>query len=253
MAKIIEFIGLPGVGKTTTFKHLSNYWNSSNYWTPYQKCEFPKYKPQLSLRSKIKNLMLLKVQKEIIIPNFTSLYQEKFIKDNQYFMDCLWYATAGLKVNKLGKDHRLKSFDFILTLIAKNQFIKEYNKAEYCIIDEGLLHNISLVTSENENLDKFKEQVEEILEKTKLVDVVFYFKTDVDIIVKRLINRNSIPFPYEGMDESQLKNLFLSSIQKKDICCELLDKYKIPYFEIDAEMNPAENAKNIIGILNSLA
>lgn len=184
---LVEFIGLPGSGKTTYLKNLKQ---QSNDIIDRKSLE----KVTVSFSSFIK--FAIKNRSLFFIFGLGTLYN--FELDLKR-----WYALI------IGVHATLKQF-------AKIDEVNKSNTKKNIIMDEGLLQrslSIFYFNPRKLNLYFFKKTIKTIL-KLKIIDEVIYLNINPITSIERCLNRtDGLPYRYKKFDISSLKSKFNNTIK----------------------------------------
>ena len=224
--KVVEFYGLPGVGKTTTANLLINLYLEKGYRVPSIK--------QLQNFKSFKRLHLLTLPKILLFSLFCLI---KF----KTLIDLMMLSkNQGFSFKK--RVHR--SVILLKTLFT----VQRFKKYDLLILDEGIKQNLwSLFL--NSQIKKIDEII--VLEQKQLVKLETHFlivletslKTVIDRIQSRIKTSKQTRFNY--MSSKELK----VTLEKNLINYETLKNLSKNHLIINAKKNPEENA---IYIFNEL-
>lgn len=247
--KIIEFIGPPGVGKSTIFKSLCKRWNSHANWI-YQDQLLLIEKPRISAPKIWLEYQLRKFVKKTGNRNINVDFGLRFVDNNRALVQFLWdhiaYSSA---YNQDDAGHKFRSAHFLFKDFCRYQAIWESNSSRPCIIDEGLFVKSFFIL---DNSQTITDAINSYFQLLNLPHAVIYINTiQTDIITDRLINRKKVIASHRGKD----KNALQDDIQKWQflfsLIIEKLESHDIPVFYIDALRPIKENIILIDKFLNA--
>lgn len=161
---IIELFGLPGCGKSTFVKENLKK-DSINVGKKY-----------IYSDSRLKrNINKMRLCFTLLFTNVKKFYK------------CLKIISK-FKFNSLKL--RIKMTQYLISNVSMIELVKRNEKDKNCFLDEGIL-NVIWALSYNSNISE-KEIDGIILELEEYIgEKIIYINTDVDIILKRLLDRNN--------------------------------------------------------------
>lgn len=246
MTKYIELIGVPGVGKTTTYNFLGTKAAKNDKWILYE--DLIKYKVTdiKNLKAVVKQYIGKITRLNAITPNMNTL--DNYFQSNPQLMELFWERIAK-KENNLGKDLRFYSVNYIMAVIEKIQNIKDAKLSRYCILDEGLVHNVNYFTNQNSTL----KQISSVLDIMDLPKAVVYFDGELDIIIDRTLMRGKLRPRDENLSsKKELINSRLRSIQEKELYVEAIQSKDIPLLKLEARESVMAKSERIQSFIQSL-
>lgn len=258
MAKVIEFIGYPGAGKTTTYNELCKLWKRNDVWIPYSKCKFPNQKKSELIITYIKSLRpAVRHKRPLISKTLREDALSRFVNENQQFMDLFLagLASEGAEMNM--KNKRFWIMKFLMTIFVKEQLSRDIDKYSYCVMDEALLQNVRFTILKEKD---YEEGLEKVVKFLGIEGVVFYLELKKEIAMERCLKRFKIRKGKSIYKEKSEKEILLeyekeynektNEISKK---IKVLEHYRnIQLYKIDASKSPVVNAKEMKYILDSL-
>lgn len=251
MAKYVEFVGVPGVGKSTTYEYLRSSYVNNSKWIPYEELCKNDY-----LRGKgIKEFLITSLIKRIKPSALSKKSHDrnvlnKAINKNPELIELFWQTISKCE-NINGEELRFYGVNYIRAILEKIQNIREESSDKYCIIDEGLIHNINYFTA-NVPSSELELQVSEILSFMDLPSAVIYFNGDVTTIVKRTVERGSLRLRDKSLTIEELLNSRKESIKEKCIYINAVKSKNIPVLSLDTKDTVKNNSNRIISFINGL-
>lgn len=251
MAKIVEFVGPPGIGKSTTYEELCKKWTPNNTWVPYNICALSSPNKNTTIKSQIKKLVF---KQNLPSPEKKLLKEarEKFIDENPDFINILWNAISNKPLHVTGRDIRYDSMRFMMKICARAQLMMEYNKSKYCVIDEGFIQNITFTVNNKNNGNYYEELNASIELVKKYTDVVFNFTVNLNALLDRIHRRQKRTFLQENLTYHQISERMEDSIQNKTLITEILEEKNIPVYTVDSSKSAQYNCNEIKRILDTL-
>jgi len=245
-SNIIEFIGPPGIGKSTIYKSLCKKWNAQANWTHEDRLLLTK-KPPVSNTKVWLEYQVKKIIKKNGSNNIQVDYGLRFAERNKALAQFLWdhlSCSNTYGTEEIGK--KLRSAYFLFRDFCRYQAIWDINSDKPCLIEEGLLVKSFLILPDEHAMTNL---IEEYVPLLVLPRAVFYINTmNIDLIVDRLLTRKKIIASHKGKD----RNSLLADIQKWQFLYKLiikkLEQFKVPVYCIDG-LRPVE--ENVI-LINDL-
>ncbi|MBT0812299.1 hypothetical protein KIH41_13520 [Litoribacter ruber] len=248
MAKYVEFIGVSGVGKSTTYRYLFKNYKTSLPWIPYEEL----CKDQYHHTNSFKNFLeyrLYKLYKPNHIPRIPHNQESlnKFVNQNREFLENFWNTMYNCK-----EDVNLRFYktNYIRDIIEKIQNVKDSAYKKYCIIDEGLIHNLNYFI--NPRIPPTETEVERLLNLIELPDGIVYFKGEIDNIMSRTMNRGSLRAGEKNLSSEDLVLKKTQSIKEKSLFIDCIKKSQIPILTVHAQDSISTKADKIMEFLSTL-
>jgi len=251
MAKYIEFVGVPGVGKSTTYEFLKTSYVKTSNWIPYEELCKNKYKYRKGIKEFLISFLINKIR-----PNALSkkghdrIVLNKAIKKNPELIELFWQTIFKCE-NINGEELRFYGVNYIRAILEKIQNIKEETSDKYCIVDEGLIHNINYFIPDT-SASQIELQVSKILSLMDLPNAIIYFYGDASTIVKRTIERGSLRLRDKFLTPEELLKSRRKSIKEKSIYIDAVKSRNIPVLSLDTNDSLKNNSSRIISFINGL-
>ena len=248
MAKIVEFFGPPGVGKSTIFKEIElrrkkNFkWITSKYWSQatFEKNKYFSFNFYKGLITK-NNIDTLKLKDA----------GNRFIVQYPEFMDACWQNIIHkhrVSHNKL--DIRFQKAIHLQTEIQKIQMLRENDVDKICLLDEGVVHLIPNALYKSSNLLEEYEEIRLLINIIPLPEAVISIDTDAKEIAQRLSKRSKVISMYKNLDISELEILSEIDRERRSIIIDILENHGTPILKIDSSLDIATNAEKIISFMD---
>lgn len=142
---IIEFIGPPGIGKSSIYKTLCQKWNRKNNWIHQDALLAPKRPGLLHLTQwLIYNFQVLFGRK--LVKSLPNEYGLRFINNHRELAAFCWHHLSDPAFfNDRALDMRFRSAYLLFADFCRYQAIWESPYQRPCIMDEGLLQKSFLI------------------------------------------------------------------------------------------------------------
>lgn len=248
MARIIEFIGVSGVGKSTTYKSLGSKYSKGANWKLHDQLWKEENSASELLKSNLK-YYLKKVMKPGSLGNFQINEElvKRFIAANSQLSDLFW-QSLGRRESYYGQDLRFYEVDYIRYVFQKIQRVKESQFSGFCILDEGLIHNLNYFTPQPSS----PKEVLKILDLFDLPHAVVFFQADIKILMKRISKRKSLINRDLGLSQEELLQSRQTSIKEKQVFIEALKERNVPVLQLEAREGLKHKTNRIFSFLKEL-
>lgn len=248
MARIVELVGSPGVGKTTLYREMEYRWNKKRNWVPGEYL-YPKEKSG----SESPGTFILNVFRQItgrkqkVDTSAMKEAGERFVTLYPEYMDECWNnINCSQKKNLNGLDLRFQKISYLYRLTQKIQTLTEINSDKIAMVDEGLIH---FLTSK---LYYKEEEIENLLQIMPLPDAVISIETDLQENTKRLMQRKKVIPMHKLLIGSELEKITHIDHYKRVIVNRILETMDIPFLKIDSTHKIAGNVDKIMNFVESL-
>jgi len=255
MANYIELVGVPGVGKTSTYKYLKNLQTENDNWKIFEDI-FKKPQPQqVGLKKKfqtlIKGLLGLPTAPKVqMVPDNNVL--DDFMAENEELIELFWETTMTKNQNIYGKDLRFHSVYYMMMVFKNLQAIKNQKTKKCYVLDEGLILNLNYFT--NGDLEEPKDsQISKVLDMIFLPSGVVLFEGDVDTIIERTKTRGKLKPRDEYLSEEMLRKSREDTAIEKLYYVKAVEGRNVPIIRLNAQDSIESKAKIIADFAESLA
>lgn len=254
MAKIVELVGAPGVGKTTLYKEIEACWNKNYNWMPSQYF-YPKKKitPANSGSLIINILRRIRDRDGKIDMRLMEEAGARFVELYPKYIDACWNNISCMqKKNLNGLDLRFQKVSYFYKLFQKIQTLREQNISKIAIVDEGLIHILASILCQRENLKEEKEEIDRLLQTMPLPEGIVSIETDVEENLKRLMQRKKVIPMHKSLHNGQLKNITRLDHNKRAIVNSIIESRNLPLLRINSADEIAINVSKIISFAENL-
>lgn len=254
MAKIVELMGSPGVGKTTIYQEMSGEWNKNYNWIPSEFL-FPKEKLVLENYSRfILNVLRLIMGKRG--PVDTTAMEDagaRFIGLYPDYIDRCWNNINCIhRKNENGLDLRFQKISYLYKLIQKIQILRERESNQIAVVDEGLVQLITSSLCKKAALAETKEEIENFLQIMPLPDGIVSIETNLEENTKRLLQRKKVISMHKSLVQGQLEKVVCIDHERRATINTILDTRAIPFLRINSSDKVATNVSKIINFVENL-
>lgn len=254
MARYIELVGVPGVGKTSTYNYLKNLQTEKDEWKLLEDLFRTPVLIQpnfnLWLKNSIKYLLGLPTIPKIKIAHNTKVLDD-FIAQNDELIEIFWEVTVSKNHNIDGKDLRFHSVYYMMSIFQNLQAIKDYSSDKCFILDEGLILNLNYFTNEalEETLDR---QISHVLDRIYLPAGVVLFEGDLETIIERTKNRGILKPRDQNLSDDKLRISREETAIEKRRFVQAVERRNIPIMALNATDTIESKAKEITAFAGSL-
>lgn len=247
----IEFIGVSGIGKSTTYRYLGKKYRNSSKWILFH---------ELSKNTYYKNMASLEfilraIFKPRTLPRLAFDWDrlEKFIADHPALLDRFWQSQP-MNGWKNGKDLRFQVVPYILGIMEKIQTIDECKTDKLCIVDEGMVHNLNYFTSCTSPASEkdYRNQLAELLDLIELPTAVVHFSGNVDTVVDRTFTRGKLKPRDRNLNPGELRESRLRSMVEKQLIVDVIGERNIPVLRLETEESISVNSEKISSFIEGL-
>lgn len=254
MAKIVELMGSPGVGKTTIYQKMTKRWIKNYNWIPAEFL-FPKEKLVLENYSRfILNVMRLIMGKKF--PFDTMAMEEaggRFVALYPEYIDKCWNNINSIhKKNINGLDLRFQKISYLYKVIQKVQILRERESDQIAVIDEGLVQLITSSLCKRENLEETTAEIEDFLQIIPMPDGIISVETDLEENTKRLLQRKKVISMHKSLVQSQLEKVICTDHKRRAAVNTILESRNVPLLRINSTDKIATNVSKIISFVLNL-
>lgn len=248
MAQYIEFIGVSGIGKSTTYQFLRKHRQEAANWITYHDLLRKTGKERIGsveffLRALFKpDTLPRKTIDWDMLDGFTKAYPE--------LIERFWRSFPKNKRIR-GKDLRFQVVQYILGILEKMQTIEDEDSNKLCLVDEGLIHNLNYFTdaaSEAENL----KQIREILGMISLPSAVVYFDGNVETVVERTLGRGSLKPRDKALNLPELREERIQCFKEKQMFIDAIAEKVIPTLVLSSGESVNEKSQKINDFIRNL-
>lgn len=253
MARIVEFVGSPGVGKTTIYRELITRSSKKHKWIAAEFL-FPKEKLVLENYSRfILNVIRLIIKKR---GHVDTIAMEdaggRFVASYPDFIDQCWNNINCIhKKNVNGSDLRFQKISYLYKIIQKIQILRERESSQIAVVDEGLVQFVTSSLGKRQDLTEEKEEVKKFFEIMPMPSGIVSVETDLKENTKRLLQRKKVISMHKSLMQSELENVIHNDHIRRASVNSILETRGIPLLRINSKDKVTTNVSKIINFVES--
>lgn len=255
MARYIELVGVPGVGKTSTYKYLKNIQTNNDNWKLLEDIFRDALPKQVGFKQKIKTiakgLLGLPTTPKVRIAHDNKVLFD-FMAQNEELIEIFWDVTLTKNQNYYGKDLRFTTVSYMMSVFKNLQAIKDQDSKKCFILDEGIILNLAHFTNGavEEPLDN---QISNILDKIYLPSGIAFFEGDLDTVLERTKIRGKLKVEDENMSEEMIRKSREETAWERRKYVGAAEARGIPVLRLNARDSIESKAKEIANFAGSIA
>jgi hypothetical protein len=248
MSEIIEFIGPPGVGKSTLYDGLVKKWRKNYTWAPVGHFLPVLNKPNPVTSGfwelQIRKLLRRPVYSRHKIPG----HAYEFLGENPQFVSLCWdLIDRNRKEDHLGVDNRFRSAYYLFSVFGNYQAIRKSSDPRVCVTDELLVHRIIQITKATIDTGDLSEFVDMV----PIPHAIVHLDAPADVLTERLLKRKKRILRHKSLQPDQLYELSRLDKTKIDTVANLLGKRETVLLNVDTQKSVMECVDQIIYFLNN--
>ena len=234
--KHIEFIGLPGSGKTTLYRRLNKHLEQCLGYQPG---------PQYLWNG------MLKDRRIVSQAGGAHRCLVDFIKDNPTFIEKTLAADQIHNYYSSTPTIRDTVVTYFFTICSFYQAVSKDFAKPWSLLDEGFMYYINkyIIDEEGELLSEFSQP---ILNTMPTVDLVIHMSTDVNLCLSRMKERKAgYPSPYRTLSDKEFLNILMKADNRINTFLCQLQNYEITVIDIDADLTLEQSLRKVIEALQT--
>lgn len=242
MAKLIEFCGAPGVGKTTLYEVLSERWKENYNWMPAHKI----YPRKVRRQNPVKKFVSAILDREQAVDDkamrkaggrFVALYPS-------YVEQCWAHIMEKEKNGLNGTDQRFEKASHLFKMMQRVQICLENQTTKTVVIEEGLINGIgnALYVPYPEKVD---EEINKLFDKLPLPNGLIMVEADVNAVVERVKTRKRFVPSFENISQSDLVKAIEDATALRKVTAEIYREKGYPVLHINAAKPVKQNVDTI--------
>jgi len=237
MARYIELVGVPGVGKTTTYNYLQNIKTEDSNWKLFEDI-FRKPPPKqvdfkFKVKTFLKGMLGLPTAPKVKVVHESKVLDD-FMAQNEELIELFWHTTMTKNQDIYGKDLRFHSVYYMMMIFQNLQAIKDQKTDKCFILDEGLILNLNYFTNEllEEPLDI---QITKVLDQIFLPSGLVFFEGDIETVIERTKTRGKLKARDEYLSEEMLVKSRAETALEKQNFVKAVEARNIPVLRLQAK------------------
>ncbi len=265
MARYVELIGVPGVGKTTVFKEVERLWENGCRWVPEThieptkdvKCDRRPYRYHVRtyaryLWSRCRGAPRW-ANRAVLNPAVYEEACQEFVNREKALVDMCWDNISRRIPSVNGDDHRLFYLQYLYKLFGRIQFIAAHSTTKTILTDEGLVHNLGIMLNPDDSYEKRDRDIRHIIRHAPMPAAVLFLQARGAATVERLLKRGHRIKIHERLTEKQLLTVVENGLLLKEEVISILEEAGIHTYRVDASPRPEFIGNTIIELLNRIS
>ncbi|KEO74998.1 hypothetical protein [Anditalea andensis] len=254
MSRYIELVGVPGVGKTSTYKYLKNLQTDNDKWSMLEDLFKKPLPAKVGLKEQLKNFLKgmigLPTTPKIKIAHESKVLDD-FMAQNETLIEIFWDITMTKNQDIYGKDLRFHAVYYMMSIFQNLQAIKTNDSKNCFVLDEGLVLNLNYFTDESKQ-EPLQSQVSHVLDNIYLPSGLVLFEGDIDTIIERTMTRGKLKPRDENLSEEMIRKSREETAIEKRMFVEAVEARNIPVLRLNANESIASKAKQITAFAESV-
>lgn len=254
MAKYIELVGAPGVGKSTTYEYLKKLKGEKDNWVLFEE----EYQNGTVSKLPFSALLKLAIKRFIglvtLNPKFRIQYNhdvlEAFRQQNPELVELFWQTLMHKYHDVYGKDLRFHAISYMMHIFQKVQTVKELTSDKCYVMDEGLVLNMNYFYQSHQ-VDK--NHLSGLLDKIYLPSGIVFFDGDIDTVIERTLSRGKLIVRDENLSLEQIRKSREDILLEKKTFVKAIEGKNIPVLHLAASSSAASKAEEIVTFIDSLS
>jgi hypothetical protein len=247
---IIEFVGPPGVGKSSIYQSLCRQWNKDNNWIHQDALLAPRKPGLLDFPNWLAyNLQVLLGKK--LAKSIPAEYGLRFADHHRDLAGFYWnHLSDPAFLQGRALNQRFRSAYFLFSDFCRYQAIRESASDRPCVIDEGLLQKSFLLHDDQQLM---RNLMRRYLSLVPLPYAMVYINTpDKQVILERLHKREKkLPAHVEKNAQAALAETAKWQ-QLLQMILEMVKEQQVITYAVDGSKPIKENVKLIRDFLTKL-
>lgn len=250
--KIIELVGVPGVGKSTIYNSLCKSWNEAHNWIYEDRLLAPDQPRLFNFKNWVeynyKSMLGKKLSKSIPIE-----YGLRFIKKNKSLASFCWDHLSQNSIPENNQiDLRFRASYFLFWSFCRYEAIWEKLNGKPCLMEEGFLQK-SFLMQGTKNPDVQMDVLETYLSLLPLPYAVVHLRVpDNKLVIDRLRSRSKTIASHIDIDNEEMEKKTEVWNKNLNFILEKIKMKGVLVFEINGEEPVRNSVANLKGILSEI-
>jgi len=239
--KRIDFLGAPGVGKSTTYKALVNNRRKKDSWlTPKEaknKIAYEFFKKDAYSKKKLltlynfKHSLFKRKYNRSINRIITEQQKDIFWEKQNEYKDFLEIALKGVSIKEKEPLRRILGINWFYIIFSDVIFIENSNLPEIVVFDESLSQKVYGITHNCKGF--FENTIKDYFRNIPLPQALIYCKLDPKETFNRIKNRRKIIPGHRQLESDQLNNNIKVQLEIAERGADILKNRNVGVLEID--------------------
>lgn len=259
--KRIDFLGAPGVGKSTLYKQLIDSRGGGSFGLTPKEADLKLAREYLNNipKKNIKEILAVGTLNNIFLKPLHPIIVDKVIRrvedesiwaEREQYSEFLNQALLGACVEEKDPVRRLMGANWLFDVIKKVAVVENSKFDDVVLFDESLSQKIYGVTYHDTELDR--QEIEMYFNlMPKPLHLVYCYLTP-DRVLERLNSRSKVIPSHRGLDETNLLNKITIQMQIAEIGYQVLKSRGINIVELDMQDSINKNAEKLVHLLHNI-
>ena len=250
----VEFIGIPGAGKTTISKHLKplleqNDINATTVDEAYTECLFQNLPiPKLPLFTHIASEFDEKIS------SLTGLRYNSILAFQACYPEAHREITKYINLSQ-SISRRETTVRWLLSMEERQWLLSTSEASDVILWDEGLIHRmLAIFNPPNKSRPVADHEVRRCVESLPFPDMLVTVNVDTQIAMERMVNRKTgKPTHYQYLDDRDFREILNKMQHQLDMICKIATKKNTTVIRLDSENTSAmKAAKKVTTEINQM-
>lgn len=243
MAKLIEFCGAPGVGKSTIYQALSERWKENENWIPAHQIYPRKLKSQNPFKKFVNSVL---EREQSLDDKAMRKAGGRFVALYPAYVDQCWAHIMGKEKKGLnGTDQRFEKASHVFKMMQRVQTCREHQATQNVIIEEGL---VNAVGNALHLLDSaaLADEIKALFQNMPLPDGLILVEADADTVVGRIKARKRFVPSFENVPQNDLLRAIEEVSALRKAAVEVYQNEGHPVLYVNAANPVSQNADSVL-------
>lgn len=249
MAKLIEFCGAPGVGKTTLYQALTARWKAAEHWMPAHKV-YPRKAPSANPLRKLVHAVLEKERP--LDDKAMRKAGGRFVAHYPAYVDQCWaHIMEKEKTGLNGTDQRFEKASHVFKMMQRVQACREHNATKTLVIEEGVINGIGNALHVSQP-DAVAEEIKKLYQNLPLPEGLILVEADAATVVNRIKARKRFVPSFENLNQNDLLRAIEEVMALRKAAAEIYGMLGHPVLYVNAVNSVKQNADSIFEFVKTV-